>query len=363
MTELQLQHISKIYKNNQVIRNFNLHIYHNEFIVIVGPSGCGKSTLLRMIAGLEPVTEGEIIYKDKKINDVPSQERNFAFVFQNYAIYPHMNVYNNIAFGLKMHKISKSEIDKRVKEVARLVGLSHLLKANPVELSGGEKQRVALARAMVRNAELFLMDEPLSNLDASLRFQMRNEIIHLHKQVKKTFIYVTHDQTEAMTMGDRIVVMKDGQVLQVGKPEEVYHQPNNMFVASFIGSPGMNFFTCKFNGSECLIGNQFISIPKEIVQALHKQLVLQKEIILGIRPEDIQIQVLSQRKKEPSFNIKVEKRELLGAETLIYSTLNNQPVIMKTSSDLSIQTGQEISVTFNPEKIHFFDKTTEERIF
>ncbi|NLY80977.1 MAG: ABC transporter ATP-binding protein [Lysinibacillus sp.] len=359
MAELQLLHISKVYKDNYAVHNFNLTILPNEFIVIVGPSGCGKSTLLRMIAGLESVTEGKIIYDGKKINDVPSKTRNFAFVFQNYAIYPHMNVYSYLSFGLKMQKIPKREIDKRVKQVASLLGIDHLLTTNSMELSGGEKQRVALGRAMVRKAELFLMDEPLSNLDPSLRFQMRNEIINLHRKLEKTFIYVTHDQTEAMTMGDRIVVMKDGQVLQVGKPEEVYRKPNNLFVAQFLGSPGMNFFTCKFHRRECIVGNHKIPIPEEMVKVLANY-DLQKEIILGIRPEDIQIQ--SRRKQESTFKVKIDKTELLGAERLIYTTSNNQPFIIKTSSDISLEDGQEISIALNTEKIHFFDKNTEKRI-
>src|SRR4051812_18078743 len=256
MAELKLDHIYKIYDNKvTAVQDFNLHIQDKEFIVFVGPSGCGKSTTLRMVAGLEEISKGDFYIDDKRVNDVPPKDRDIAMVFQNYALYPHMSVYDNMAFGLKLRKFDKAEIDRRVKEAARILGLEPYLDRKPKALSGGQRQRVALGRAIVRDAKVFLMDEPLSNLDAKLRIQMRTEIMKLHQRLQTTTIYVTHDQTEAMTMATRLVVMKNGVIQQVGVPKEVYENPENVFVGGFIGSPAMNFFTGTLSENEINIGH------------------------------------------------------------------------------------------------------------
>ncbi|KGR87440.1 sugar ABC transporter ATP-binding protein [Ureibacillus massiliensis 4400831 = CIP 108448 = CCUG 49529] len=362
MADLRLENIQKKYDKNVVaVENFNLHIQDKEFIVFVGPSGCGKSTTLRMIAGLEGISDGELYIDDKKVNDVPPKDRDIAMVFQNYALYPHLNVYDNIAFGLKLRKFSKEEIDQRVKNTAKILGLEEYLKRKPKALSGGQRQRVALGRAIVREAKVFLMDEPLSNLDAKLRVQMRTEILKLHQRLQTTTIYVTHDQTEAMTMATRIVVMKDGKILQIGTPKEVYDHPNNVFVGGFIGSPPMNFLHGRFEASYFLIGGIQIEIPEEKRTLLQDKGYVNKDIILGFRPEDIQ-EASDKTLNGSKIPATVEVAELLGAETYLYSKLNNQEFIARVKANTKVASGEMIDFVINMEKAHFFDAETEEVI-
>ena len=286
MADLSLRHIDKIYDNNvQAVFDFNLEIKDKEFIVFVGPSGCGKSTTLRMIAGLEDISAGEFYIDGKLMNDVEPKDRDIAMVFQSYALYPHMSVYDNMAFGLKLKKTPKEEIDKRVREAARILEIEDYLDRKPKALSGGQRQRVALGRAIVRNAKVFLMDEPLSNLDAKLRVQMRSEIIKLHERINATTIYVTHDQTEAMTMADRIVVMKAGYIQQIGTPKEIYNNPKNMFVAGFLGAPATNFLQGTYQGNAFICNDQRIEMPDMFHEAMKPY--DGKEVVMGIRPEDL----------------------------------------------------------------------------
>ncbi len=360
MAELRLEHIYKIYdKNIQAVTDFNLHIHNKEFIVFVGPSGCGKTTTLRMIAGLEDISKGELYIDDVLMNDVESKDRSIAMVFQSYALYPHMTVYDNMAFSLKLRKVDKKEIDHRVKEAAKILGLEDYLKRKPKALSGGQRQRVALGRAIVRDAKVFLMDEPLSNLDAKLRVQMRAEIQKLHQRIQTTTIYVTHDQTEAMTMATRLVVMKDGLIQQIGTPKEVYNTPHNMFVAGFIGSPSMNLFHCHLTETEILLGEQSFPIPSMYVPLLKEKNYLGKEIVMGIRPEDLQItDVVSPF----AFKATIDVTELLGAETYLYCSLNNQNFIARVQADNNLHPSDRVSFVMREEKIHFFDPETEERL-
>lgn len=318
MAQLSLQHIQKIYDNQvHVVKDFNLEIADKEFIVFVGPSGCGKSTTLRMIAGLEEISGGDLLIDGKRMNDVPAKARNIAMVFQNYALYPHMTVYDNMAFGLKMQKITKEVIDERVNWAAQILGLREYLKRKPGALSGGQRQRVALGRAIVREAGVFLMDEPLSNLDAKLRVQMRAEISKLHQKLNTTMIYVTHDQTEAMTMAARIVIMKDGIVQQVGAPKTVYNQPANMFVAGFIGSPAMNFIRGTIDGDKFVTETLKLTILEEKLAVLKTQESLHKPIVMGIRPEDIH----PDAQEENNISAKISVAELTGAEFMLYTTV------------------------------------------
>lgn len=360
MAELRLEHIYKIYdKNIQAVTDFNLHIHNKEFIVFVGPSGCGKTTTLRMIAGLEDISKGELYIDDVLMNDVESKDRSIAMVFQSYALYPHMTVYDNMAFSLKLRKVDKKEIDHRVKEAAKILGLEDYLKRKPKALSGGQRQRVALGRAIVRDTKVFLMDEPLSNLDAKLRVQMRAEIQKLHQRIQTTTIYVTHDQTEAMTMATRLVVMKDGLIQQIGTPKEVYNTPHNMFVAGFIGSPSMNLFHCHLTATEILLGEQSFPIPSMYVPLLKDKNYLGKEIVMGIRPEDLQItDVVSPF----AFKATIDIAELLGAETYLYCSLNNQNFIARVQADNNLHPSDRVSFVMREEKIHFFDPETEERL-
>jgi len=364
MAELKLEHIYKVYDNKvTAVQDFNLHIKDKEFIVFVGPSGCGKSTTLRMIAGLEEISKGDFYIDDKRVNDVPPKDRDIAMVFQNYALYPHMTVYDNMAFGLKLRKFSKAEIDKRVKEAAKILGLEEYLKRKPKALSGGQRQRVALGRAIVRDAKVFLMDEPLSNLDAKLRVQMRAEIVKLHRRLETTTIYVTHDQTEAMTMASRLVVMKDGIIQQVGTPKEVYESPENIFVGGFIGSPSMNFFNGKIVKDQFVIGNTTLQIPEGKMKTLREQGYEGKDIILGVRPEDIHDEELFiQASQGTVIQLKVDVAELTGAETTIYSTLEGQDIIARVDSRSDIHTGDSLQLALDMNKVHFFDKETELRI-
>ena len=364
MANITLKGIHKRYDKNQnyAVTDFNLEVQDKEFIVFVGPSGCGKSTTLRMIAGLEDITSGELYIGDRLVNDVEPKDRDIAMVFQNYALYPHMTVYDNMAFGLKIRKTPKDEIDKAVKNAADILGLAHYLDRKPSALSGGERQRVALGRAIVRDAQVFLMDEPLSNLDAKLRVAMRAEITKLHHRLGTTTIYVTHDQTEAMTMADRIVIMKGGFIQQIGSPSEVYNTPNNVFVAGFIGSPAMNFFTVRLNETGCITseGGLQVKLPEGKFKMLADKGYVGKDVIFGIRPEDIHNEelVLS---SNPDAIVKSEVvvSELLGAETMLYSKVGTQEFISRVGVSETYTLGQTIDLSFNVNKAHFFDLETE----
>ncbi|MEW9109212.1 ABC transporter ATP-binding protein [Cytobacillus gottheilii] len=364
MAELKLDHIYKIYDNKvTAVEDFNLHIKDKEFIVFVGPSGCGKSTTLRMIAGLEEISQGDFYIDDKRVNDVAPKDRDIAMVFQNYALYPHMSVYDNMAFGLKLRKFPKEEIDRRVQDAARILGLEAYLERKPKALSGGQRQRVALGRAIVRDAKVFLMDEPLSNLDAKLRVQMRAEIAKLHQRLQTTTIYVTHDQTEAMTMATRLVVMKDGIIQQVGAPKEVYEKPENVFVGGFIGSPAMNFFNGKLKEGKFYIGDVALAVPEGKLKALREQGYDGKDIIFGIRPEDIHDeQLMIDSFPETTIQAKIDVSELTGAETMIYASLAGQDYIARVDSRSDIKPGQSLQLAFDMNKGHFFDAGTEQRI-
>lgn len=360
MAKVELKGIGKVYDGNvRAVDNANIVVEDQEFVVFVGPSGCGKSTTLRMVAGLEEITEGDLFIDGERMNDVPPKDRNIAMVFQNYALYPHMTVYDNMAFGLKIRKTDKKEIERRVNEAARILDIEKLLDRKPKALSGGQRQRVAVGRAIVRNPKVFLFDEPLSNLDAKLRVQMRAEISDLHNRLKATMIYVTHDQVEAMTMGDKIVVMKDGKVQQIGSPLYLYNHPINKFVAGFIGSPPMNFLTCKLVEK----GGQIVADEGsfEIVPTADQQKILKnyigKEVYFGIRPEDLSYQKTPASKN--NMQMKVVVKEPLGAETHLILTTKTQQVIVRTSPDLVFQIGE--AVNFQPlmEKAKFFDKDTE----
>ncbi len=362
MATLSLKNVNKIYDNNvQAVFDFNLEIAHREFIVFVGPSGCGKSTTLRMIAGLEEITSGTISINDRVVNDVAPKDRDIAMVFQSYALYPHMSVYDNMAFGLKLRKMPKAEIDKRVREAAKILEIDQYLDRKPAALSGGQRQRVALGRAIVRNAQVFLMDEPLSNLDAKLRVTMRSEIIKLHDSLDTTTIYVTHDQTEAMTMADRIVVMKDGYIQQVGSPKEIYNKPANMFVANFIGSPAMNFIRGKVDGEYFILGDRRIALPGMYLDDLRPY--DGKEVVLGIRPEDLHTEIIVEEAfPDTPFEFQVEVAELLGHEFILHGELGGQPILAKVSARDDVKAHQSMKLSMDVNKLHFFDIETEEVI-
>jgi len=365
MADLKLNHIYKIYDNKvTAVSDFNLHIQDKEFIVFVGPSGCGKSTTLRMIAGLEEISKGELYIDDKLVNDVPPKDRDIAMVFQNYALYPHMTVYDNMAFGLKLRKMPKDEIDKRVKEAANILGLEQYLDRKPKALSGGQRQRVALGRAIVRDAKVFLMDEPLSNLDAKLRVQMRAEIAKLHQRLNTTTIYVTHDQTEAMTMATRIVVMKDGVIQQVGSPKEVYDNPENVFVGGFIGSPAMNFFKAKIEGEYVILDeNVRLKIPGGKVKLLKDNGYIGKEVIFGIRPEDIHDEpVFIESFPDDFIEVNIEVAELTGAELMLYSSLAGHDFVARIDARNQVKAGDKVKLGLDLNKAHFFDPESEMRI-
>ncbi|MDC3413548.1 sn-glycerol-3-phosphate ABC transporter ATP-binding protein UgpC [Aquibacillus sp. 3ASR75-11] len=364
MAELSLKNINKTYDKNVVaVNDFNLEIKDKEFTVFVGPSGCGKSTTLRMIAGLEEITAGDFYIDDKRMNDVAPKDRDIAMVFQNYALYPHMNVYDNMAFGLKLRKFKKDEIESRVQNAAKILGLEGYLDRKPKALSGGQRQRVALGRAIVRDAKVFLMDEPLSNLDAKLRVQMRAEIQKLHKRLQTTTIYVTHDQTEAMTMATRLVVMKDGLIQQVGIPKEVYDKPENIFVGGFIGSPSMNFLTGTLKEGYFEIGSVKVKVPEGKMKTLREQNYLNKELVLGIRPEDIHDEpVFIESTPETKIKAFIDVAELMGSESYLYSKVEDQDFIARVDSRTDVNGGEEIELAFNMNKVHFFDKDTEQRI-
>ena len=359
---VSLRHIDKIYDNNvQAVFDFNLDIKKHEFIVFVGPSGCGKSTTLRMIAGLEDITKGELYIDNELCNDKTPKDRDIAMVFQSYALYPHMSVYENMAFGLKLRRLPKYEIDRRVHEAARILQIEEYLDRKPKALSGGQRQRVALGRAIVRNAKVFLMDEPLSNLDAKLRVQMRSEIIKLHNSLNATTIYVTHDQTEAMTMASRIVVMKLGRVQQIGSPIEIYNNPANLFVAGFIGSPAMNFFHVDYSAEDNSI--TFASGEKVVLpKTLTKGKSIPSKVIFGIRPEDIKEVDGETKVTGPEFDIDVNVAELLGNEYYVHADFGGTELVSKIPASRVIKTGDKIRVFFDLKKIHFFDPETEKSI-
>ncbi len=378
MASLSLQHIYKRYPGGvEAVKDFCLEIKDKEFIILVGPSGCGKSTTLRMIAGLEEISEGELYIGDKLVNDIAPKNRDIAMVFQNYALYPHMTVYDNMAFGLKLRKTPKEEIRRRVEEAARILDISHLLQRKPAALSGGQRQRVALGRAIVREPKVFLLDEPLSNLDAKLRAQMRTEISKLHLRLGTTFVYVTHDQTEAMTMGTRIVVMKDGVIQQVDSPQKLYEHPVNMFVAGFIGSPQMNFVEAKLLEDKGTFFVEFgsedtknrpgvkykIKLPAEKNYRDCLVPYIDKDIIFGIRPEHVHdednyIEALP----DGVVETKVEVTELMGAEKYIYTVCEGQTLNGRVAPTSTCHAGDVIKIALDPSKIHIFDKETQRTI-
>ncbi|ABY92343.1 sn-glycerol-3-phosphate ABC transporter ATP-binding protein UgpC [Thermoanaerobacter sp. CM-CNRG TB177] len=365
MADVVLKHVYKVYPGGvTAVKDFNLEIQDKEFIVLVGPSGCGKTTTLRMIAGLEEISSGELYIDGKLVNDVPPKDRDIAMVFQNYALYPHMTVYDNMAFGLKLRKVPRAEIDRKVKEAARILGLEEYLNRKPKALSGGQRQRVALGRAIVRNPKVFLMDEPLSNLDAKLRVQMRTELAKLHDRLQTTFIYVTHDQTEAMTMGTRIVVMKDGVIQQVDKPQTIYDYPNNLFVAGFIGSPQMNFIDARLENKNGKVYATFkgfsILVPEGILKRLKDPSYVGKEIVLGIRPEDLHDEeVFLEAYPEAVVEAKVDVTELMGPETYLYLDVNGVPLTARVDPRTRAKAGDVIKIGFDINKLHMFDKETE----
>lgn len=365
MGVLSFKNLQKVYDGNvKAVSDFNLEVADKEFIVLVGPSGCGKSTTLRMVAGLEDISEGDLIIDGRRVNNVPPKDRNIAMVFQSYALYPHMSVYDNMAFGLKLRKRPKDEIKERVNEAAQILGLQDLLDRKPKALSGGQRQRVALGRAIVRDAEVFLMDEPLSNLDAKLRVQMRAEIIRLHERIKTTTVYVTHDQVEAMTMADRIVIMNDGYIQQVGSPSEVYDYPNNLFVGGFIGTPAMNFVNGHIDDKGYFVtGHTKISIPKAKYDNLKEQGYVGKDIVFGIRPEDIHDDnIVKETYPDAIVDFKVDVAELLGSETNITAQFENQKVIARVDARTDIAIDDTIQLGFDMNKSHFFDLETTQRI-
>ncbi len=365
MATLKLKDINKVYPNGvQAVFDFNLDIRDKEFIVFVGPSGCGKSTTLRMIAGLEEITSGELYIDDELVNDKAPKDRNIAMVFQSYALYPHMTVYDNMAFGLKLRKMPKDVINDKVNEAAEILGLTPYLKRKPKALSGGQRQRVALGRAIVRNAKVFLMDEPLSNLDAKLRVQMRGELIKLHNNIETTTIYVTHDQIEAMTMASRIVVMKDGYIMQVGAPKEIYDNPNNMFVAGFIGTPPMNFIRGTVGKDQWFIaGDHKIKVPDDKFEIIRTNGMAGKELVLGIRPEDIHDeQVVLDTYPESVLDIVVDVAELLGSETNLYTTINGSDVCASINARAGVRIGDKMKLALDMNKCHFFNPENEQRL-
>ena len=376
MVELNLKNIYKKYPNSEhySVEDFNLDIKDKEFIVFVGPSGCGKSTTLRMIAGLEDITEGTASIDGKVVNDVAPKDRDIAMVFQNYALYPHMTVYDNMAFGLKLRKYSKEDIDKRVQEAAAILGLKEFLDRKPADLSGGQRQRVAMGRAIVRDAKVFLMDEPLSNLDAKLRVSMRAEIAKIHRRIGATTIYVTHDQTEAMTLADRIVIMSAtknpagtgtiGRVEQIGSPQEVYRNPVNKFVAGFIGSPAMNFITVTLEGNEIVASGLRLTVPEGTLKVLREKGYDGKKLIFGIRPEDINTEAaFLETFPDSVVHATISVSELLGSESHLYCQVGDSEFIARVDARDHLETGAGIDLGFDLNKAHFFDFETEKTVY
>jgi len=367
MASLSLKGIYKIYPNGfEAVKDFNLDIEDQEFIIFVGPSGCGKSTTLRMIAGLEEISKGELEIDGRVVNDVEPKDRDIAMVFQSYALYPHMTVYDNMAFSLKLRKTPKDEIDRKVREAAEILDLTKLLDRKPKALSGGQRQRVAMGRAIVRNPKVFLMDEPLSNLDAKLRVQMRTEISKLHQKLGATIIYVTHDQTEAMTLGTRIVVMKDGVVQQVDTPQNLYNEPGNLFVAGFIGSPQMNMIDAlvEQSGSDVYLtfeGNK-VKLPADKAQKLVDGGYVGKTVVMGIRPEHLNDDEAVVAKSDAVMDATIEVYELLGAEVYLYFTIAGANMTARVNPRTTARTGDHVKFALEVDKIHVFDKETEKTI-
>jgi multiple sugar transport system ATP-binding protein len=363
MANVILKNVNKTFgKDEYAVKDFCLEVADKEFVVLVGPSGCGKSTTLRMIAGLEEISSGEIYILDKLVNNIEPKDRDIAMVFQNYALYPHMTVYENMAFSLKLRKIDKKEIDRKVKETAEILSIQGFLKRKPKTLSGGQRQRVAIGRAIVRNPKVFLMDEPLSNLDAKLRNQMRTELMQLRKRINTTFIYVTHDQIEAMTLGDRIVVMNNGVIQQTDTPQNVYDNPANLFVAGFIGTPQMNFF----KGGKLITerGEYYVDIfEKKYALPQNKQNILKEknvpacDIIVGVRPEDTEIIA-----SEISAEAVVELSELIGNEIILHVSIESQPAVMRVKASYRGHESEKVPIMFDKEKIHIFDPVTERNL-
>ncbi|MDF2935121.1 MAG: msmX2 [Paenibacillaceae bacterium] len=370
MAEIIFDHVYKRYGKDKlpVVKDFQLEVKDREFIVFVGPSGCGKSTTLRMIAGLESISEGRVLINGVVVNDVPPKDRDIAMVFQNYALYPNMTVYENIAFGLRLRKIAKHEIDLSVKRAARVLEIEQFLERKPKQLSGGQRQRVALGRAIVRNPQVFLMDEPLSNLDAKLRVQMRTELIKLHKQLDVTTIYVTHDQTEAMTMGSRIVVMKDGVIQQVDTPETIYNRPRNMFVAGFIGAPPINFIEGKLldNGGQLEFHTRrfFLVIPEGQAMVLREHHLIDRTVTLGIRPENISLeQIVIEAFPEAVFHGVHKFNELMGADRFLYVDIGlQQELIVRTNPRNEVKDDERIKLAMDMNRALFFDPATGEQL-
>ena len=376
MVELNLKNIYKKYPNSEhySVEDFNLNIKDKEFIVFVGPSGCGKSTTLRMIAGLEDITEGECSIDSRVVNDVAPKDRDIAMVFQNYALYPHMTVHDNMAFGLKLRKYSKDDIEKRVNEAAEILGLKEFLDRKPADLSGGQRQRVAMGRAIVRDAKVFLMDEPLSNLDAKLRVSMRAEIAKIHRRIGATTIYVTHDQTEAMTLADRIVIMSAtknpsgtgtiGRVEQIGTPQEVYKNPVNKFVAGFIGSPAMNFINVTLKGDEIVAQDLSLKVPEGALKVLREKGYEGKKLIFGIRPEDVNAEpAFLETFPESVVKATISVSELLGSESHLYCQVGKDEFVAKVDARDYLQTGATVELGFDLNKAHFFDVETEKTVY
>ena len=360
MANLELSKLTKVYDNDvEAVKAIDVTIKDREFVVLVGPSGCGKTTCLRMIAGLEDITSGELAIDGKVVNDIPPKDRDIAMVFQNYALYPHMTVYDNMAFGLKIRKFSKANIDSRVKEAAKILELENLLLRKPKQLSGGQRQRVAVGRAIVRKPKVFLFDEPLSNLDAKLRVQMRTEISSLHNRLQATMIYVTHDQVEAMTMGDKIVVMRDGEVQQIGDPLKLYSRPANRFVAGFIGSPPMNFLPLNVverGGKVALVGAGDFELNPEKDVANKAKRYLGKSIIFGVRPENLHV---GSKKEKGHLEAKIDIVEPLGAETHLYVLVNDRQIIARVEPSSQYKPGDTITLGIDVADICLFDPTTE----
>src|SRR5688572_25805695 len=352
MAEIVLKEVKKSYQKLQVIHGVDVTIADGEFIVIVGPSGCGKSTLLRMIAGLEQITEGEIAIGGKRVNEVEPKDRNIAMVFQNYALYPHMSVYENMSYGLRIRRMPPAEIEQRVQRAAKILELGPYLQRRPRELSGGQRQRVAMGRAIVREPAAFLFDEPLSNLDAKLRVQMRLEIQKLHRELKTTSIFVTHDQVEAMTLADRMIVMNLGVVEQIGRPIEVYDNPASLFVAGFIGSPAMNFLPGRREGDEVVVGEMRVPLPAELRAGAPQ------EITVGVRPEHL----LQGDGSGPVFRFKVDTVEALGADSLVHGMLGSGSLVARVDGHLSPEAGETLTFTARPGKLFFFDSATGKRL-
>jgi multiple sugar transport system ATP-binding protein len=365
MASITYDHVWKRFGDVVAVQDLDIFIEDKEFLVFVGPSGCGKSTSLRMLAGLEEITEGTISIGDRIVNDVPPKDRNIAMVFQSYALYPHMSVYDNMAFGLKLRKTPKAEIDRRVKEAGGILGIENLLDRKPKQLSGGQRQRVALGRAIVREPAVFLMDEPLSNLDAKLRVQTRAEISKLHQRLETTFIYVTHDQTEAMTMGSRICVLKDGLMMQIDSPQNLYDSPDNIFVAGFIGSPAMNFFDVTMveqDGDLYVDGGTFrLKLPPDKAQVARPY--AGKQVVFGIRPEDIHDRdFIPPGIRAEAMACQVDVTELMGNEIFVYLLIGQKQFISRMDPRTKARVGKEMDVVVNMDNIHLFDRETEQAI-